>query len=54
MCHLAWECLEIPQEELGSVAGERVVKNLLLSELPPRPQLGQAEENGWMDRKKLQ
>ncbi|KAM9351969.1 uncharacterized protein tmed6 [Symphorus nematophorus] len=47
--HLAWERLGIPQEELESVVMERDIWNSLLSLLPPQPNPGYVEENGWMD-----
>lgn len=37
---LTWEHLDIPQEEMECVAGERGIWNSLLSLLAPRPDLG--------------
>jgi len=52
--HLAWEHLRIPQEELESVSGEKIIWGALLSLLPPRPQVvgprirGREWTDGWM------
>ena len=40
---------KIPQEGLNSVAAEREVWVSLLDLLPPRPNLGKAVDNGWVD-----
>jgi len=46
---LDWGSLGIPQEELKSVSREREVWVSLLDLLPPRPNLGKAVDNGWVD-----
>lgn len=48
--NLAWEHLGIPQSELVNVAREREVWGPLLELLPPRPDPGQADEDGWTKR----
>lgn len=46
---LAQECLGISQEELESVALERVMWNTLLSMLPPWSKSEQAKVSGWIE-----
>jgi len=45
---LAWERVGVPPEELEEVAGDRDVWVSLLKLLPPRPDTGEAADDGWI------